>query len=198
MPGVDDLDQNIQFPLLSDPPNIESAMSNLVDGVVPRLNLRFADANARAATITSPVAGMECFLIAEKRKEIYDGTAWVTITPGGWVPLSLDSGYAPYSTSNPAYRIVNNSVELRGKIQRSGFVSMVHATAFRLASLPNAIRPASERTFIVATEWAADLFGWLTVQPNGNLTAVLPPTGTAPVAAVARWIALDGVSYPLS
>ncbi|MER6485739.1 hypothetical protein ABT264_19550 [Streptomyces virginiae] len=196
MPGVDDFDQNVQFPLLSDPPNIESAMSTLVDGVVPKLNMRFADANERAATIPAPVAGMECFLIAEKRKEIFDGTAWVTLTPGGWVPITLDSGYSPQSGS-PAYRIINNSVELKGKIRRTDNASFPHAASFRLASLPTLIRPSEERTFIVATEWAADLYAWMTVQPNGNLTAVLPPAGTSPIGAVARWAALDGIRYPL-
>jgi hypothetical protein len=118
------------------------------------------------------------------------------MTPGGWVPLPFDTGFQAYDGS-PAYRILNGCVELKGKVQRTGFVSMVHATSFRLTSLPTAIRPASERTFIVATEWAADLYGWLTVQPNGNLTAVMPPAGTAPIGAVARWIGLDGVRYPL-
>ncbi|MET9959325.1 hypothetical protein ABZ128_09585 [Streptomyces sp. NPDC006326] len=198
MPGVDGLDQNVPYPLLSDPPNIESATSNLVNAVVPKLNLAFADANDRAAVLPAPTAGMECFLIAEKRKEIFDGTSWVTMLPGGWVPLTFDAGYAAYITTAPAYRIIDNSVELRGKVQKSGFTSFSPATAFRLSSLPTAIRPAQERTFIVATEWAADLFAWLTVQPNGNLTAVVPPTTGSPVAAVARWLALDGVRYPLS
>nr|WSW58495.1 hypothetical protein OG513_07805 [Streptomyces sp. NBC_00998] len=197
MPGVDDLDQNVPFPLLSDPPNIESATSNLVDAVVPKLNMRFSDANARAAAIPTPVAGMECFLIAEKRKELYDGTSWVTMTPGGWVPLSFDTGFQAFDGS-PAYRIVNGSVELKGKVQRSGFVPMAHAVAFRLTSLPTAIRPVSERTFITATEWAADLYAWVTVQPNGNLTAVMPPAGSAPTGSVARWIGLDGIRYPLA
>lgn len=197
MPGVDDLDQNVPFPLLSDPPNIESATNNLVDAVVPKLNMIFPDANARAATIPTPTAGMECFLIAEKRKELYDGTTWVTMTAGGWVPLTLDAGYEPFS-GTPAYRIVDNSVELKGKVQRTAFASFVHATAVRLSSLPTVIRPTSERTFIVATEWAADLFAWVTVQSNGNLTTVLPPTGSAPIAAVARWVSLDGVRYTLT
>ncbi|MEU8840238.1 hypothetical protein AB0D97_14055 [Streptomyces roseus] len=198
MPGVDGLDQNVPYPFLSDPPNIETAAGNLVNAVVPKLNMTFTDANARAAAIPAPTAGMECFLVAEKRKEIYDGTSWVTMLPGGWVPLTFDAGFTGYSTTSPAYRVLDGSVEFRGKVQKSGFTSFAPASAIRLSSLPTAIRPAQERTFIVATEWAADLFAWITVQPNGNLTTVVPPTTGSPVAAVARWVALDGVRYTLS
>ncbi|MFD8595378.1 hypothetical protein ACFV1L_10290 [Kitasatospora sp. NPDC059646] len=74
------------YPKLSDAPNIESAMSALVAAVAPRLNMIFASASARNAAVTAPVAGMRCWLIAEARMEVYDGTAWrryITWSAGG-------------------------------------------------------------------------------------------------------------------
>ncbi|MCY0926222.1 hypothetical protein OTB20_08385 [Streptomyces sp. H27-H1] len=192
MPGIDDLGQGIPYPLLSDPPNIESALSSMVDSAVPRMNMRFANANARAATIPSPVAGMECYLIAEKRKELYDGAAWVTITPSGWVPITFASGYQARAGS-PSYRILNSCVELRGSVQRVGFTPFIKGTGFSIATLPTICRPPHYRTYAVATEWATDMYARLEVTPDGEVEIGIPTiTGTA-----ARWLCLDGVRYSL-
>jgi hypothetical protein len=83
MPGTDTYQQGYPYPKLSDAPNIETATSALVNAMAPRTNMIFANASARTAALATPVAGMECWLIAEGRKEIYDGTAWRTYPPVG-------------------------------------------------------------------------------------------------------------------
>ncbi|MEV6684445.1 hypothetical protein AB0N28_03720 [Streptomyces sp. NPDC051130] len=193
MPGVDDLDQNVPYPLLSDPPNIESAVGNLVNVAVPKLNMTFADANARAAAIPSPTPGMECFLIAEQRKEIYDGSTWVTITPTGWVPITFSSGYEARGGS-PAYRIVNQCVELRGSARRVGGGAFTRGAAFVIANLPSIARPPAYRTYIAATEWAADLYARVEVEPGGNIVVIVAPTSTTTPAS---WVCFDGIRYSL-
>ncbi|MGW6855805.1 hypothetical protein [Streptomyces xanthophaeus] len=197
MPGVDDLSQNVPYPLLSDPPNIEHAMSTMVDAVVPKLNMTFADANARSATIPSPTAGMECFLIAEKRKEIYDGTAWIPLTASGWIPLTFNTGYEPFEGS-PAYRIVNQTVELRGSVKRTGFVPFPNATEIYLATMPTIARPPFERTFCIASEWSSDLYAWVRVHATGVIMAGVPPTNGVPSAQAPRVLYLDPIRYSLT
>jgi hypothetical protein len=195
MPGVDDLDQNVPFPLLSDPPNIESATSNLVDAVVPKLNMTFADANARAATIPAPTPGMECFLIAEKRKEIFDGTSWVTLTASGWTSLTFASGYIA-NTGSPGYRIVNQCVELRGTGRNSGNTAVPVNAEFVIATLPAIARPPQSRFFVVAAEWWTDIYARIEVRTNGDVVVIIPlDTGIAPGA---RWVCFDGIRFSLT
>lgn len=79
MPGFDAYEQNVQYPRLGDTPNAETAFSTLTNGLVPLTNMVFANANARAATIPNPVAGMETWLISEGRKDVYWGNAWVPV-----------------------------------------------------------------------------------------------------------------------
>ncbi|MFI9123875.1 hypothetical protein ACIGW0_31540 [Streptomyces bikiniensis] len=192
MPGVDEFDQNIPTPLLTDPPNIESAVGNSVAAMVPHLNMTFADANARSAAIPTPVAGMEVFLIAEARKELWDGSAWVSLTPGPWVPITPATGFEVRSGS-PAYRVVNKTVELRGTIQRAGGIAFVKNTQFSLMTLPTDARPPAYRVFIAATTWAADMYARAEVAPDGVVTVVIPNS----TATGASWISLDNIRYSL-
>ncbi|MFE5828733.1 hypothetical protein ACFQ8W_00430 [Streptomyces sp. NPDC056508] len=192
MPGVDDYDQNIPTPLLTDPPNIESAVGNSVAAMVPHLNMTFADANARSAAIPTPVAGMEVFLIAEARKELWDGSTWVSLTPGPWIPITPASGFEVRSGS-PAYRIVNKNVELRGTIQRNGAVAFVKGAPFTLLTLPTEARPTAYRTFIAATTWAADMYARAEVASDGPVTVIVPNSTTTG----ASWISLDNIRYSL-
>ncbi|MFG2292051.1 hypothetical protein [Streptomyces sp. NPDC048603] len=191
---MDELDQNVPYPHLSDPPNIESAMGNLVSAAVPKLNMVFDDANARAATIPSPVAGMECFLKAEKRKEIFDGTAWVTITPSGWIPISYASGYTARAGS-PAYRIVNQTVELRGQVQNSGNTDLPTNAPFVIANMPTIARPPHPRFFITTTEWASYLYARIEIQPDGEVIVIIPAESAG--AGTPNWVGLDVVRYSL-
>ncbi|MFJ9694938.1 hypothetical protein [Kitasatospora sp. NPDC101183] len=58
-------------------------MSTMVDQIVPRGVMRFANVAARSAAVPSPVAGMTSWLISELRLDIHDGTAWRTYSPAG-------------------------------------------------------------------------------------------------------------------
>lgn len=84
MPQVDRYGQQIPRPVLSDVPNIELAMRDMLDEAGKRLVLHFATANARAATLvgnSAPVPGMLTWLDDGKRYEYWDGTAWRRLVP---------------------------------------------------------------------------------------------------------------------
>ncbi|WP_369147049.1 hypothetical protein [Streptomyces sp. R44] len=196
MPQQDNYGQDVSYPVLSDPPNIETAFDGVVNGLVNRSAMRFADANERAATLTgttAPKAGMVTYLVAENRLELRmgDGT-WQTLTPGPWVPLTFASGYEARSGS-PAYRIVNRGVELRGTIQRAGGVPFVKDAGFQILTLPTEARPPAYRTFIAATEWAAAMYARIEAAPDGGITVIIP----ASAATGASWVSLDNMRYSL-
>jgi hypothetical protein len=120
MPGTDNYAQNVQYPKLSDVPNAETSFGTLVNGVVPMTNMVFPNANARAAAIASPVKGMETYLVAENRKDIWDGTAWRQIpTVPSWTSYSGTwSGFTSFGTSqqNSRYWRYGNRVDLISEV----------------------------------------------------------------------------------
>lgn len=193
MPGTDGLDQDIPRPLLSDTPNIETAVYAMLNALVPKVNLRFADSNARAAILPNPVSGTETYLVAEKRKEVFDGTSWIPMTPGQWIPLTLASGFVA-RTGSPAYRVVNGVLELRGTIEKSNGTPFTKGAAFTIFTLPSGVRPPAYRYFICATEFAADMHARVEVEATGGVTVIVPPsTGTG-----ASWISLDVIRFSLT
>lgn len=194
MAGSDSYGQNVPYPKLNDVPNAEIGFGGMANALAALSNMTFANANARAATLTAPVVGMETYLVAEGRKEYFDGTAWTTITPGQWKPITFGSGYAARSGS-PSYRIVNGVVQMRGTLQRTGGNPFVPMTQLPIVtSLPAEARPTGSRWFIVATEWTNSIHARIEVNADGTMNAIVPEqTGTAP-----SWVGLDGVSFSLS
>jgi|SRR5689334_11923490 len=193
MPGTDSYGQNVPYPKLNDAPNLETAMAGLVNGAVPLTNMTFANANARAAQLATPVVGMETYLVAEGRKEIFTSSGWVTITAGPWIPLSFASGYAANSGS-PAYRIVNQSVRLRGTAKRTSGSPFTKAAAFTIATLPVEARPTAFRYFLGCTEWASDMYARVEIDTDGSIVVIVPTTGSGTAAS---WVSLDQVEYSL-
>lgn len=121
MPGTDSYQQGLPYPKLGDAPNAESALSSLVNSVAPRANMRFTDTAALNAAITTPVAGMEAWLTAEKRKVVYDGATWQTYVPQGqwitWTPAwNFANGSLGTSVSAGRYRRTGTTIELEAKI----------------------------------------------------------------------------------
>ncbi|MGI5404131.1 hypothetical protein ACQEVG_32715 [Streptomyces sp. CA-135486] len=84
MPSYDKYDQKVPYPKLSDAPNIETAMRDLVNAAVANTALHFDSATDRAATLTgasAPFLGMLTWLDDVKRFEYYDGTTWKRLVP---------------------------------------------------------------------------------------------------------------------
>ncbi|MYT26668.1 hypothetical protein GTW69_41485 [Streptomyces sp. SID7760] len=76
MTGTDAYGQGFQVASLTDAPNAQVLAQGLAT-MAGQTNMRFANAAARAAALTSPVAGMRAWLAAEKLWTYYDGSQWL-------------------------------------------------------------------------------------------------------------------------
>lgn len=197
MPTADPFAQSISIAALTDAPDVETLAHGIVDAVAPRLVLRFASAIARAATLVgsaAPVPGMITYLASEDRYEarMGDGT-WRTISSGAWIPLTFAGGYVP-RTGSPSYRLLGDSVELRGTLERTTGAPFTKGTALTVATLPVGARPAAWKYFPIATEWAADMYARAEVDTGGNVIITIPPS----TATGASWASLDNVRFSLT
>lgn len=104
--------------------------------------------------------------------------------------LTLAADLVPFSAT-PRYALhPDNTVVLRGNMQRSGGINVANSAV--LATLPTAIRPAESQSFAVATSHASGATaGRVDIQPSGTVQLWLPGADTA-------WVALDGIRYRLT
>ncbi|MEU7243413.1 hypothetical protein [Streptomyces sparsogenes] len=199
MPKNDLYGQGVQYPALSDVPDIETALGTIVNGVVPRAVLRFANINARSAALTgasAPVPGVITYLLAEDRYDVRmaDNT-WQTLTPGPWKVLPFASGIGADGGS-PGYRTVNGDVQLRGRVNRTNggrFTykdSTGNAAEWLLATLPASIRPTSTEYWIQATEIGGGVYHVrLELRSDGSLIARIPPEADGTTGGL-HWISI--------
>jgi hypothetical protein len=197
MPGSDDYAQSVPYPKLSDAPNIETSMAALTNGVVALSNMVFANANARAAAVPNPVVGMESYLIAEGRKDYWNGVAWTSITPGAWQPLSFATGYVANSGS-PSYRILNGEVQLRGTFKRSSGANLPNTTETQFATLPDGVRPTGAFRYFSAagnfdtTGGVSYFVARIAIGTDGTCSFLVPAGSTM------GWLSLDGVRFSIA
>ncbi|GAA3018423.1 hypothetical protein [Streptomyces fulvorobeus] len=193
MPATDGYGQAVQYPVLSDAPNMENAFQTAVNGIVSHSVLRFANSNERSATLTGQfkaVPGMISYLIAEDRWDRFDGDkVWRPMTPGAWKPLTFASGYTAFGGS-PGYRIVNGSVELRGAFQRTSGSNFTQDSEIYAFTLPTEARPSTARSFVASA----------TYNGGGHSARLVARTDGAVVYIIghsANFIYLDSVRYSL-
>lgn len=161
MPTTDDYGQAIQITSNTDAPDMARTAQQLAAGLVPRSTMRFASSSARGATLVgdfAPVEGMLTYLKDADRLDLYDGSAWVTVSVGNrsWTTISLASGFSQNGNSNGTlqYRLLNfageDALQFRGAVGRSSYPStppdsyVVNGTA-----LPSSVRPSTLRTVLI-------------------------------------------------
>jgi hypothetical protein len=204
MPRSDSYSQGVSYPVLGDAADIELAMSTLVGGIVPRLVMRFADANARAAALTGatkPVPGMITYLVAEDRFDgrMGDGT-WLPLSDGAWKPLTFASGYTAIAGS-PGWRYkAGGGIELRGRIKRTTNGNLSDDVETKFASIPASVAPGSTRSFITATSRqtinnVSHYTARVTVATDGDLTYNCEAGGGTGTTANPPWFSLDGIQF---
>ena len=205
MPKGDKFGQNVQYPVLADVPNIETALTTLVNGVVPLTVMRFDNANARAASLTGtakPVPGMVTYLIAEDRWEgrQADGT-WLLLSDGPWQPLSWKTGYSAYGGSPGWRKKAGGGVELRGRFQKSSGGDLDDSgAAIPFASIPESMAPAAIRFYVVPSKritvsGVTRYTGRLEVHPDGQLKYMVEASGGDGTTTDPAWVGLDGVQF---
>jgi hypothetical protein len=189
--------QGVPLTLLSEAPDAQTLAGGLVNGIVPKTNMVFDSLAHRAATLIGAQAareGMLTYLKSEKRWEWYDGSAWLYLTPGPWQPLTLASGppliVAFYGS--PGYRVVAGGIEFRGGVKRNDGAdfSVGGGAETTIASLPAAIRPSSDRAFVIAASANAML-------ARGTVTSAGLITVAAVPSLATTWVDLSAIRYNL-
>ncbi|MEU0860617.1 hypothetical protein ABZ352_35420 [Streptomyces griseofuscus] len=205
MPKNDTYQQGIQYPVLSDAPDIEVAMQTLVGGIVPKLVMTFFSANARAAALSganAPIAGMITYLQAEQRWEGYQSNGtWLLLSDGSWSSITYSSGYSAFGGA-PGYRKkAGGGVELRGRIQKSNGSNLDNSgDPVQFGSIPASLAPAAIRMFVVpakliTTSGVTRHTARLEVHPDGSLKYLLEAGGGISSSGYPAWIGMDGVMF---
>lgn len=150
MPTTDPYGQGIAVAALTDAPDASALAAALagLSGLTARVVMRFASASARSAALTgttAPAAGMTTWLIAEKRLDVYDGSAWVSQVPDLVTSTSGATSASGFSlVSFSAYKdgrsvLVNVTVSRTGSNITSDDGGNIADTD--IATLPAAWRP---------------------------------------------------------
>lgn len=205
MPKNDSYSQSVQTPVLGDAPDIEVALSTLVNGIVPKLVMRFADANARAAALTGatkPVAGMITYLIAEDRWEGRQGDgSWLLLSDGPWQPLTYKTGYGAHAGSPGWRKKAGGGIELRGRIKRTNNGNLDDSgAAIPFASIPSSVAPAAYRMFLIPSKritvsGVTRASGRLEVTTDGTLQYMVDAGGGTGTSGDPAWFGIDGCMF---
>lgn len=199
MPAPDAYGQGVQYPVLSDTPNIELAFQTAVNKLVSLSVLRFADANERSARLGGPILaipGMICYLVAEDRWDRFEADRkWRPMSPGPWKPLTFSSGYVANGGS-PGYRIVNGDAQLRGSFARTTGADFVANVETTFMTLPTEARPKVAASFITSANFSTSdgvskFSARITVGTNGACSFRLPAGMTS------SFVYLDGIRISL-
>lgn len=205
MPRSDSYSQNVQYPVLGDAADIELATQTLVGAIVPKLVMRFADANARAAALagtTPPVPGMITYLIAEDRWEGRQGDGtWLLLSDGPWTPLTYKTGYAAHDGAPGWRKKAGGGIELRGRVRKtSGGAFEDDGTLVPFASIPSNIAPAAYRYFLVPAKritvsGVTRYSSRVEITTTGDLQYTVESGGGTGTSSDPGWIALDGIQF---
>lgn len=204
MPKNDSYSQGVQSPVLGDAPDIEVALSTLVNGIVPRVVMRFADANARAAALTGatkPVAGMITYLIAEDRWEGRQGDgSWLLLSDGPWQPLTYANNHTANSGSPGWRKKAGGGIELRGTIKALSGKLNDGTDAVKFGAIPSAVAPAASRFFYVPTSrttisGVTRMGARVQVDTDGNLLYFCDAGGGQGTVSSPAWFAIDGTQF---
>ncbi|MEU6573299.1 hypothetical protein [Streptomyces sp. NPDC046805] len=98
---------SLPYPQATDPADLPAHLKALADALDGRTVLRFADAAARDAKVTAPVAGMLAWIGTPGRLMYYTGSAWVPAAPTPAYKINVDAGD---TTSTTYVETLNNAV----------------------------------------------------------------------------------------
>lgn len=196
--ATDDYGQGVQILDYTDRPDLALLGKNLAAGLTPRSVMRFANASARDATITSPVPGMVAWVADTKLLTCWDGAAWRGMYMGStdWSALTLNSGFTTPQGSlhTIEFRVVNAAgtprVEFHGSVDCTADVT----GQVNVATLPVGARPTSLRTLAVTRTFNAVTSGVARVEiTTAGVLSVFGAAGDA----VTSWFCMDGCSFDI-
>ncbi|WP_432137662.1 hypothetical protein [Streptomyces sp. bgisy154] len=177
------------YPAGSDADNVPADLQALAEWASTRTVMRFADAAARDASITSPVAGMTAWLDTPGALTLRTATAWRTIwTDLAWTDIALDAAYEAYGTTPQAAVENGLFIVLKGGVQRSTSGAQIAGDSI-LGSIPSSLGTPLSGDYPIATQWSTDNVGRLYVGSTRNLQYVGSST---------NWVSLNGIRIPLA
>ncbi|MFD7897495.1 hypothetical protein [Streptomyces sp. NPDC059743] len=89
---------NLPYPQPADPADLPAHLKALAEALDHRTVLRFADAAARDAKVTAPIAGMLAWVGSPGRLMYYTGAEWVPAAPTPVYKINLTSGTTTSTT----------------------------------------------------------------------------------------------------
>lgn len=154
-----------------------------------RVNMRFADAAARDAAITSPTQGMVAWLDTPGCITVRTASAWRTVwSPLAWQNVIMSTAFETYGTTPQATQEGGSFIVLKGGIQRSTEGAQI-STGSIVGTIPSALGNPVSGDFPIATQYLSQSAARLYVAANRELTYIGVNTG---------WISLNGVRIPLT
>lgn len=178
------------FPAGSDADNVPADLQALAVWASTRTVMRFADAAARDAALTSPAAGMVAWLDTPGSVTIRTASAWRTLWSAlSWTDITLESPFTTYGTTPQAALDGGNFIVLRGGVQRSTPATQIAGNSV-LGTLPSSFGTPLTGDYPIASQWLGDVTtSRLYVATNRQITYVGQSTG---------WASLNGVRIPLA
>lgn len=177
------------YPAGTSADNVPSDLQALAVWASTRVNMKFADAAARDAAITSPTAGMIAWLDTPGSVTVRTASAWTTLWSAvTWTDITLSSGYATYGTTPQAALDGGNFIVLKGGIQRSteGLQIAVGAVP---GTIPSSLGVPLSGDFPIATQYLSQSSARIYVASDRTLNYNGVNTG---------WISLNGIRIPLA
>lgn len=167
-------------PDLGDDPNVPRDILAVLNALRPIVRPRYANATARDAAITSPLAGQKC--VVNGVEQTYDGTNWAPAV-GAWVNLIMVGGGSALSPA-PQVRFEPGGCRIKGWMSTPTLTS----TAVQYASVPVGYAPAERclyvvpgsTTTVVRVDIRTDRSIWLAASVGSPIQALL-----------------DGITYPI-
>jgi hypothetical protein len=175
------------YPSGADTDNVPADMQALAVWASTRVTMRFADAAARDAAITSPVAGMVAWLSTPGSLTVRTASAWRTIwAPLSWSNISLASGFTSYG-GIPQSTLDGNFVVCRGAIQRTVDGGNI-ATATIVATLSSSYGDLDVGEYPIANQWTFHTAGRIYLNSSRQIMYVGPDVD---------WLSLHGLRFPI-
>lgn len=176
------------YPTGADADNVPSDIMALAVWASTNGVMRFADAAARDAAVTSPDAGMVAWLDTPGSLTVRTALAWKTVwAPLNWTNISLQSGFTSYS-GVPQSTQDGNFVVCKGSIQRTVEGGNI-ATETIVATISSSYGSLTVGEYPIATQWTSQTAGRIYLNSSRQIMYVGPDVD---------WFSLHGLRIPIA
>jgi hypothetical protein len=151
-------------------------------------------------------SGDKLFTNYDHSAKVWNGSAWVSTNCKApvWLDVAPTAGFeTTVGCSNPGYYIENDTVYLRGVINKISFAIWVqgaNTAVFPSGSFP--VPPGGGRSFLTtggrSTSNVAQMYYVVLPPSTGAMTISRYGANTQTAASTENWVSLEGIHYGLS